>query len=478
MALASSVKNDERRLGFLAEQTYATNNGVMRLLPPWSFKQWTALLVFGAAVFVLLLVGLVFLAFRLAEDEPLLDDSDLRIQPPEGVVYESPENGYQRLLALQDALETEEGVPKLYELMEVKAGKPDWAAVRQRLAEKQEVLDQVDHILASPYYTIKWPPWAGSEYPGISAALRFAQLMNAQGRMAMQDGDEERAWQDVQKLFALRNGILNGDGELVHFMVGFSIQALGQGMINDHASVFAPDSATTLLRTTWLEQFLLTKEEMLRFFHYKYMSVIGTLDFFENELMEEKGSDSPYTRFIYKPHETRNAVATYFREAIGNVGLPIGQMKIRDDEETFDSYTRWSYSLSGNSIGVTMMALGFPHFRVAKTYVEMNATLQLTRLGLALAGYANQHDGTLPEKLEFLAPLYIDKIPLDPVTGEAFIYDREKRKIWSVGRNLKDDGGIPRDDKDIDDPYDLVVEIPEIPASSPTTKESLAEPSL
>ncbi|MEM1058613.1 MAG: hypothetical protein AAGK14_05145, partial [Verrucomicrobiota bacterium] len=55
----------------------------------------------------------------------------------------------------------------------------------------------------------------------------------------------------------------------------------------------------------------------------------------------------------------------------------------------------------------------------------------------------------------------INAVPLDPFTGEPFHYDPAARKVWSVGPDLADDGGLPLGDgQSRDDPHDVVVEIP------------------
>jgi hypothetical protein len=57
--------------------------------------------------------------------------------------------------------------------------------------------------------------------------------------------------------------------------------------------------------------------------------------------------------------------------------------------------------------------------------------------------YKRRH-GYYPEKLEDLIPEIFQQLPLDPFTGKNFIYKKKDGKIiiYSVGRNLKDDGGI------------------------------------
>jgi len=52
--------------------------------------------------------------------------------------------------------------------------------------------------------------------------------------------------------------------------------------------------------------------------------------------------------------------------------------------------------------------------------------------------------GSYPEKLDGLTPRFIDRLPPDPVNGEPLKYRRDAPDrfiLYSVGANLKDDGG-------------------------------------
>jgi hypothetical protein len=68
-----------------------------------------------------------------------------------------------------------------------------------------------------------------------------------------------------------------------------------------------------------------------------------------------------------------------------------------------------------------------------------------TRLSLALRLYEQEH-GELPERLEALAPRWIEAPPVDPYDGRPFRYDRARRLVYAVGANRRDDGGARGED--------------------------------
>ena len=73
----------------------------------------------------------------------------------------------------------------------------------------------------------------------------------------------------------------------------------------------------------------------------------------------------------------------------------------------------------------------------------MTARLRVMRAAIALARHEAE-TGTFPPKLTDLTPKYIHALPKDVFTDKALIYKRQGKGcvVYSVGRNLKDDGGV------------------------------------
>lgn len=53
-------------------------------------------------------------------------------------------------------------------------------------------------------------------------------------------------------------------------------------------------------------------------------------------------------------------------------------------------------------------------------------------------------ESRLPRKLEELAPDYLTKLPIDPFSGEPVHYNPTRGWLYSVGTNLRDEGGKPQ----------------------------------
>ena len=67
----------------------------------------------------------------------------------------------------------------------------------------------------------------------------------------------------------------------------------------------------------------------------------------------------------------------------------------------------------------TLLMLKTENFRIQAQY---EARLGLLQIGLAIESYYGQH-GEYPQTLDEIAPLFDDPIPLDPFTGQPFVYE-------------------------------------------------------
>ena len=99
--------------------------------------------------------------------------------------------------------------------------------------------------------------------------------------------------------------------------------------------------------------------------------------------------------------------------------------------------------------------------RCAAVAAEADAARDLARLGLAMTAYQQKH-GKHPEKLDDLVPGYLTGIPRDPFDGRPLRWKRAGQELllYSVGRDLKDDGGVPWDPANPNNPSDIVFRLP------------------
>jgi hypothetical protein len=80
--------------------------------------------------------------------------------------------------------------------------------------------------------------------------------------------------------------------------------------------------------------------------------------------------------------------------------------------------------------------------RMPREWARHDLIKRVLQVRAALALYRKQH-GAPPDRLDALVPEFLPEVPSDPFDGEPLRYARTERgwKLWSVGYDLKDNGG-------------------------------------
>ncbi len=101
-----------------------------------------------------------------------------------------------------------------------------------------------------------------------------------------------------------------------------------------------------------------------------------------------------------------------------------------------------------------LAAVGVPNIKKAtQSTAQQQTYLHEAALACALERYRRAR-GEYPQTLAALVPQFIIKLPDDVMTGEAFKYqrtDKDKFRLYSVGWNLKDEGGMRTKDRETGD---------------------------
>lgn len=104
--------------------------------------------------------------------------------------------------------------------------------------------------------------------------------------------------------------------------------------------------------------------------------------------------------------------------------------------------------LSGNYAGLVMYHLTMPAMSaILVKKCNVVANIDATRTILAVRAYQLAH-GKLPEQLSDLVPQFLDKVPVDDFDGQPLRYLPVQKVVYSVGKNLKDDGGDDRGEEE------------------------------
>ncbi|HOX28918.1 MAG TPA: hypothetical protein PLQ76_07185 [bacterium] len=154
--------------------------------------------------------------------------------------------------------------------------------------------------------------------------------------------------------------------------------------------------------------------------------------------------DNHVRRFVFKPERIRKE---YYRRCLrdfNNAALPASKMVTENtvyDVKPFSVRT-FSRLLSGDfGTDVFMQHVYFDMHKllIRRRYVDF--VVEGLRVKAAALAYMADN-GSSPKSLNDLVPEYLNSVPRDPFDGAALRYDSRKGIVYSVGTNLRDDGGV------------------------------------
>lgn len=427
--------------------THPVRNPIAEFYQRRTPTQWALI---GSLVAFLLLGYAVWDAFR---DDPPPDISDLLIdvQP-----VPDEENGMVLLEEIGNELDRIDVEPHLDDLVLLPdPDEPrDWEAIGQKLELMKAPLARLPEVFSRPAFQaqIIWDFEASDRES--AKGLKIIRTLSARCVWANHEGRYEDAWQDVLLLLEIGKYFRNGETTVVGYLVGVSGSTIGLGNLSKMLPDISTDPVATRQRAAILKKYQPSADSLRHLFLIELFMLQSSYRRFVQKLASEQYG--PFAPIYYKPNRTTKHFALLLREALKNLDQPLAHMQYPYAQKII-IHGAGPYNYWGNEVAYS---------RVFSYYLEkvrkLDATFATTRVGLALAGYANQHNGELPEILTALVPDYIDAIPLDPMDGLPLRYNREERKVWSIGKDLIDEGGLPREDVRHNDPHDIVVKIPQL----------------
>jgi hypothetical protein len=156
--------------------------------------------------------------------------------------------------------------------------------------------------------------------------------------------------------------------------------------------------------------------------------------------------------FLYQPHRSE-AVAASAHRAIQQdaTQLYVARSTAPSLRDSLASVLR--LLVGPNNIG-TALALSWQFdwdSALARKCAE-NVRARAASTILLLLAYERDH-GALPEHLYELVPAYADAVSINDFDGAPLRYSRERRRLWSVGADLVDEGGTDdREKRQTDEP--------------------------
>jgi hypothetical protein len=252
----------------------------------------------------------------------------------------------------------------------------------------------------------------------------------------------------------------NAHGPLIDYLVGTAVR--GMGLIQMQRRVgkthLNPDQLKDYIRQLGSAP----DEEAAAFANTikaEYQFQIGYLDAMRQGKMTNSDSGGYYLRPmrwlpLFNFSQTKALFAEEDNRLVQAAPHHFNEAKLSDLDLHRPSIV--SMYSSGNWTGQILFYMTMPAIIPSlATKSKGDTQLQATRIILALRAYQLTH-GNLPSDLNALVPEFLDAVPPDDFDGQPLRYAPDRKIVYSVGQNLKDDGGKDSRPGPSNRPLDLV----------------------
>ena len=413
----------------------------------WGSLVWMALAV----------LALTFAAWMYVTDTPEPEDEDLRMAAATGLPA-----SIQAPARLEVFLASLSPLP----VPEWKT-QPPWLwnneGTAQWLAANSQALDNLKDLLEEADWHGRHGSWYLTDLGGHPNWMTAALLKQAEAAQLMRQGQEEAAFVAALDLAELARRLQDIQAWPSFY---FRSQEIHLRAVQSLAALLEATRLSSEALAPFQEQFAACAplDQHVR------QNVLPGFYLFEKKVLLGKASGEPTEtltglqqrprpkQLFFKTQETLGLLAGAMRFLVAQIGQT--SVSSGDIRETWRGVP--------GSRGLAMYA---PNGRGAiyagervEPYLQVPALHQLARtrhllveLLFAMRRFVAQEHG-LPQTLSALTPRFLERMPLDPYSGESFLYDPLQGVIHSVGSDVVSQGARP-DQASLVDPAEPAVRI-------------------
>lgn len=328
----------------------------------------------------------------------------------------------------------------------------DAALAEEVLARNVEAIALWEKAVAAPHFQ-------GPEVRSIEDVLVpvhswfcIARLVSVRARARVKQGNCAAAFDDLVSVVRFGQRIEHSKGSMVTWQVGGSIKDDGCALMRQMLSegTLTPQQLRAYARQ--IAAFAADTGGYADAFRNEYTIRAAFIDDAASGKTPVRGTTGEPREGVsrwfwqaackpfFKPNRTKALLAEIARGCGEN-----GSKYFKDSlEYVFDDEEAGLGAGKYNGVGVVFARLltgsgsGMPAVKCRE-----NVGLAVTRVLLAAKAY-RMEKRRLPERLDELVPDYLDSVPVDDFDGKPLRYNPAKKVLYSVGKDLKDDGGMTK----------------------------------
>jgi len=329
-----------------------------------------------------------------------------------------------------------------------------------------QVLEAARPALKTLREALAFPRWRSGNPEVFLTALyfrefqEFARLLSAEALQRKRKGDMDEALESCQTILKLCRH-MDDEPHILSFHVQMEIFAIGARALWDEVLSDADASATAYRAVLAELRAWNINRDFVRALKGERVLVNEMFDrlrnFWRNFLQNVDFQDVDFVDFMFllSPQnwfaENQLLMLEFFRQLIliAQKGVPYDHQQVRQLIAEFKRKCR-----KGWTVTLGKWKISWRHYDLAEVAIntydslfdrvtDTHALQRVTMTALALRLYRKEN-GRYPENLQQLVPKYLPSVPIDPYDGKPLRYRKLQKgfKVWSVGGNRKDDGGV------------------------------------
>ena len=405
---------------------------------------------------VAVVLPLVLVAFWLqilnltAYDIPNPDDSNLQLQT---LNVSKDKNAYYAFSETNEKVYWPTGQDD--KLLNILAGK-DWddSIVNEILQKNQQTLGSLEKGVVLPVFQqpeLQDPKNYNANLiiTSLGSLRNLAKVNSIQTLSLLKQGKEKEAFDQSMKTVKMAQMVEDAQGSLIGYLVGLAIKGIALDnmrvlIVNSHLS-----SAELLGYVNELNQYKESKLSLRKAMKSEYIMAVNSKEKMidpvfrgekpseENEILQDVPSVLTKSNFYYQPNRTKLLFMESYGELVANAEKNNYSEVNHAEKMPITPLIIFTNNAAGKIIS-NIISISFDSL-FAKRFEE-NFSAKGTQLLLALKAYKQDNDN-LPNSLNDLIPKYIPALIQDPFDGKTIRYSANDKIIYSVGKDLTDDGG-------------------------------------
>lgn len=279
----------------------------------------------------------------------------------------------------------------------------------------------------------------------MQSLLDVVKLASIKANYLFKQNEEEEAFNIAMNIVRLGYIIENSQGLFIIHNIGSVVKE--EGLTKLRSFIPKTTLSPVLLEgyIKELEQYRKPKQGMANVLKLEYELMRQSIKMMSTgEIDPDLGLKdmSKYPLYYFKPNQTKRLFAETYRFFIEKVlaSAPYNEVEdfIHPELKGIDWDTPETFKGIENAMGKKIYQTMFSFFM--SRYYERIFSVTATQILLAKKSYQIKN-GELPEFLTDFVPQYFTETPIDPFNGKYIRYCKEKRIIYSVGRNFIDEDG-------------------------------------